>query len=201
MQTDLNKLVESITFHTLSMFWPGFSVHAFAIYDEHDAYLFHHPLHKKNGTHIKRDNQFNGCTVILLEGYPTAIVDVRLYPNEKNLMAILVHELFHIHQHVSGESRAPNEMLGMTYPLSIKNIDLRTRERVELDKALKAKDTALIERHCKNFIELRLTRMNDIEEHVRYENLVETIEDLLGTLNQRHCDIGILVKQRLSHHP
>lgn len=176
MQTDLNKLVESITFQTLSKFWPGFSVHAFAIYDEHDVYLFHHPLHKKNGTHMKRDDQFNGCTVILLEGYPTAIVDVRLYPNENNLMAILVHELFHIHQHVSGENRAPNEILGMTYPLSIKNIDLRTRERVELDKAIKAKDTALTEQHCKNFIELRLTRMNDMEDYVRYENLVETIE-------------------------
>ncbi|WYP26904.1 hypothetical protein NSQ54_01975 [Alkalihalobacillus sp. FSL W8-0930] len=176
MQTDLNKLVEGITFQTLSRFWPGFSVHAFTIYDEHDAYLFHHPLHKRNGTHVKRDDQFNGCTVILFDEHPTAIVDVRLYPNEKNLMAILVHELFHVHQHANAENRFPNEMIGMSYPLSIKNIELRTRERVELDKALKAKDTALTEWHCKNFIELRLTRMNDMEEYVRYENLVEAIE-------------------------
>lgn len=173
----LKRLKEDITVQELSNYWPEFQPYAFAIYDAENVYIYNHPLSSEGEIlYVKRDEQFNGCTTIMYEGVPTAIVDRTLYPNDDELYAILTHEIFHVHQHQQGESRFPNEILGMTYSLKLENMELRMKERNHLYRAVKEVDAKEKYKWIRKFIMIRESRIRLINEYVEYENFTETIE-------------------------
>src|SRR5699024_1975486 len=130
----------------------------------------------KNYQILKRDDRFIGCTLILYLDYPTAIVDLELYRDQASLYSILVHELFHGFQYIKGEKRFADEVMGVTYPLSKENIQLRSQERLYLYRAVLEKDRTKKRQYLATFISLREKRETIIGEYLVYENLTETIE-------------------------
>lgn len=107
MTNYLNRIIQELVEENLENYWPGFEMVAYALYDNCNVYLYNHPKFKGNKQNtyqiLKRDEQFNGCTLILYEEYPTAIVDLQLYGDYESLFSILVHELFHGYQYIKGK--------------------------------------------------------------------------------------------------
>lgn len=175
-----DDLAQDLVIENLNHYWPGFESVAYAPYDKNFVYLFNHPKTikepNKNYQIFKRDDQFNGCTLILYRNYPTAIVDLELYKDYESLYSILVHELFHGFQYIKGEKRLANELLGITYPLSKENVELRNQERANLYSAVLEKDSIKKKQFLTTFIALREKRAAIINDHLLYENLIETIE-------------------------
>ncbi|MDH2360025.1 hypothetical protein [Priestia megaterium] len=176
----LNQIAKDLTNTNLERYWPNFELVAYALYDENSVFLFNHPRYNnippKLYEILKRDEQFVGNTLILFDGYPTAIADMELYDDYEGLFSILVHELFHGNQYVKGEKRFPDETLGITYPLTKENVEIRNRERKNLYNALLETDISKKKKYLKKFIGLREKRAEGIKEHLTYENLIESVE-------------------------
>lgn len=180
MNKYLNKISQDLVNANLDNYWPGFESVAFALYDKSYVYLYNHPRMKKNQQNnyqiLNWDEQFNGCTLILYNDYPTAIVNMELYEDYKSLYSILVHELFHGFQYVKGETRIPNETLGISYPLLKENVELRNQERSNLFNAVLENNVIKKKLHLNTFIALREKRAAKLNQYLLYENLIETIE-------------------------
>ncbi|MEQ6356018.1 peptide ABC transporter permease [Lysinibacillus sp. M3] len=161
-------------------YWSGFDSVAYALYDKSYVYLFNHPRMKKNQQNnyqiLNWDEQFIGCTLILYNDYPTAIVNIELFENYESLYSILVHELFHGFQYVKGETRFANEILGITYPLTKENVELRNQERANLFSAVLENNIIKKKLYLNTFIALREKRAVMFKNNLLYENLIETIE-------------------------
>ncbi|MEC1179576.1 hypothetical protein P9B03_13840 [Metasolibacillus meyeri] len=177
MQNILERILKNLPFKQLEDYWGEFKPVAFAIFDDKEVFLFNHPKCKEE-PYIKlvKTEEFYACTCILFEGVPTAIVDTSLYDSFEVIYSLLVHESFHVFQHLSEESRYPNEIVGFNYPIDFKNIQLRIIERKSLFEAYITTD--LIERRKKinEFITYREKRLELFSDYVEYENLIETIE-------------------------
>ncbi|WP_195694722.1 hypothetical protein [Priestia megaterium] len=176
----LNRIAKDLTNTNLERYWPNFELVAYALYDENSVFLFNHPRYNnippKSYEILKRDEQFLGNTLILFDGYPTAIADMELYDDYEGLFSILVHELFHGNQYVKGEKRFPDETLGITYPLTKENVEIRNRERKNLYNALLETDISKKKQYLNEFIGLRQKRAEGIKEHLTYKNLIESVE-------------------------
>lgn len=88
----------------------------------------------------------------------------------------MIHELFHGNQYIKEEKRFPDEMLGITYPLTKENVEIRNRERKSLYNALLETDISKKKQYLNEFISLREKRAEGIKEHLTYENLIESVE-------------------------
>ncbi len=179
----MNHLIHTISDHMnkdFGKYWPGFSKVAYALYDHEKVYLFNHPAYenKTTPTVIPRNKEeFSGAdTIILYAEHPTAIVNMTNKQNIEEVYAILVHELFHGFQHLQGEQRFPNEVLGMTYPVSKENIELRNKERNYLYKAIFTKDQSQKLTFMRKLIQLREQRKHLLGDAFTYELAVETTE-------------------------
>ncbi|MFJ7513286.1 hypothetical protein ACIQW7_28340 [Peribacillus simplex] len=180
MNKYLNRISQDLVNANLDNYWSGFESVAYALYDKSYVYLFNHPRMKKNQQNnyqiLNWDEQFNGCTLILYNDYPTAIVNIELYEDYKSLYSILVHELFHGFQYVKGETRFANEIMGITYPLSKENVELRNQERTNLFSAVLENNIIKKKLYLNTFIALREKRAAKFNNYLLYENLIETFE-------------------------
>ncbi|MBO1000743.1 hypothetical protein IOC57_23755 [Bacillus sp. SD075] len=180
MNKYLNRISQDLVNANLDNYWSGFESVAYALYDKSYVYLFNHPRMKKNQQNnyqiLNWDEQFNGCTLILYNDYPTAIVNVELYEDYKSLYSILVHELFHGFQYVKGETRFANEIMGITYPLSKESVELRNQERTNLFSAVLENNIIKKKLYLNTFIALREKRAAKFNNYLLYENLIETFE-------------------------
>jgi hypothetical protein len=176
----LEKIAKDLVKENLQRYWTDFELVAYAIFDKNSVYLFNHPKHQDVNPHsykvLSWNEQFVGNTIILYEGYPTAIADIELYNDYEGLYSILVHELFHGYQYIKGEKRFPDEIMGITYPITVENAELRNRERRNLYDALMETDISKKRVFLKEFIELRDKRSEGIKDHLTYENLIESVE-------------------------
>lgn len=171
-----NQIIQDLVESNLVNYWPNFKMVAFALFDDKNVYLFNHPKYNYPYQVVNRNKQFNGCTLILYEEVPTAIVDLDLYMDYESVFSLLVHELFHGYQYLKGEKRFPNEMLGITYPLTKENVQLRNEERVQLYQALLEVDKDKKLQYMNHFVAIRDRRSEMINEYFSYEELIETIE-------------------------
>jgi len=180
MNKYLNRISKDLVNVNFDNYWPGFESVAYALYDKSYVYLFNHPRMEKNQQSnyqiLNWDEQFMGCTLILYNDYPTAIVNIELYENYESLYSILVHELFHGFQYVKGETRFANEILGFTYLLSKENVELRNQERINLYSAVLENNIIEKKQYLNTFIALREKRTAKFNNNLLYENLIETIE-------------------------
>jgi hypothetical protein len=180
MKKYLDRISQDMEEANWEGYWVGFELGAYALYDNSYVYLFNHPNfpNKQLGNYqtLKRNEQFNGCTLILFEGYPTAIVDLELFNDYEGLYSTLVHELFHGFQYSKGEKRFPDEMIGITYPLTKENVEQRNQERFNLFHALMEENAVKKKQYLHSFVALREQRALLIHEHLLYENLIETVE-------------------------
>lgn len=161
-------------------YWPCFKKVAFALYDQETVYLFNHPDYAQETAPVvipRQSEEFNGAdTLILFANYPTAIVNLANHQSREDIYAILVHELFHGFQYLQTEQRFPSEVLGMTYPISKENIELRNRERNYLYRAIFTKDKHGKTELIRKFIQLRERRKRLLGDFFTYELAVETTE-------------------------
>lgn len=171
-----NHIMQELIESNLVNYWPDFKMVAFALFDDKHVYLYNHPKFNHVYQILNRDAQFYGCTLILYEEYPTAIVDLNLYDDYASVFSLLVHELFHGYQYLKGENRFPNEMLGITYPLTKENVQLRNEERVQLYHALLETEKEIRQEYINRFVTIRNKRSEMFGEHFLYEELIETTE-------------------------
>lgn len=148
MKKLIDTVLNNISNERFENYWEGFQTVAFAIFDDKDVFLFNHPKYNEE-RYIKlvKTDEFHACTCILFEEVPTAIVDITLYDSFEVIYSLIVHESFHVFQHLSEESRYPNELLGFNYPIDFNNIQLRILERKRLFEAFSSSD--LFERQKK----------------------------------------------------
>jgi hypothetical protein len=176
----LNRITKDLLKSTIESYWPGFQLVAYALYDQNNVYLFNHPNYQTNTLttyHVLNwNNHFVADTLILFEEYPTAIVNVDNFDNYESLFSVLVHELFHGYQYVKKEARFPNEVLGIMYPTTKENVELRNQERENLYYALMADNSEEKEPFINAFVSLREKRDSKMEEYLTYECLIETVE-------------------------
>ncbi|MGE7879055.1 hypothetical protein [Peribacillus muralis] len=176
----LDRIAEDLVQAKLENYWSGFELVAYALYDKRKVYLFNHPKFSNNPQctyHILSwDIQFTGDTMILYEEYPTAIVNLDSYKDYEDIYSVLIHELFHGYQYIKDEKRFPDEMMGITYPLSQENVELRNQERANLYLAFLEHNIIKKKHYLHTFIALREKRTAKFEEYLTYEKLIETIE-------------------------
>lgn len=177
MQNVLDKILTTLHSERLKNYWNDFHPVPFAIFDDKDVLLFNHPKCKsKPYIKLVKTEQFHACTCILFEDVPTAIVDTTLYNSFEDIYSLLVHESFHVFQHLSGESRYPDEILGFNYPIDFKNIQLRILERKRLFETFVSTDLKEKQQKINEFITIRDKRTELFPDYVEYENSVESIE-------------------------
>ncbi|MEZ7172366.1 hypothetical protein [Sporosarcina sp. OR05] len=179
MHPSVNEIAKVMKNTNLPNYWPGFEPVAYALYNKENVYLFNHPKFpsQKDGyVTLPWTEQFIADTLILFEETPTAIVNIDRYEEFADLYAILIHELFHGYQYIKDEKRFPDEMKGITYPLSPENVELRNAERASLYAALLATDLKEKTEHLQQFIALREQRALLIGDYLHYEYHIETIE-------------------------
>ncbi|GAB3794646.1 hypothetical protein [Virgibacillus kimchii] len=176
---NLDYLHEKIK-QEVNLYWPNFKLVAFALYDKEGVYLYNHPnfsSQNKSYSYLKWNEQFNGADTIILYGdYPTAIVNLDHYKDMESIYSIIIHELFHGFQHLQEETRFPDEMLGMNYPLLKENVELRNRERAYLYNAVISSVKEEKVKNLMSFINLRENRRVYIDRYLDYELSVETVE-------------------------
>jgi hypothetical protein len=179
MPKDLHAFTQHLNKDSLSTFWPDFQTGAYALYTDETVYLFHHPAYPEtmhSFVQLPWSKEFAGNTSILFHDYPTAIVQMDSDSDKYRLYAVLAHELFHGLQYVKGESRSPDEVLGITYPLVTENVELRQQERLHLYKAVTEIDEAERKHHLNQFILYREKRAAVVGPFMKYEQLIETVE-------------------------
>lgn len=170
-------MFQSISTSDVSRYWPDFQLVAYAIYDGKSVCLFNHPAYPEaSSICLPWSEAFVGNTLILFQGHPTAIVQKDSCPDEASLFAVLIHELFHGHQYLKGESRFPDEIKGVTYPLLEDNESRRNRERLHLYHAVMEADQIVRDEHLRQFILQREARAASMGDFIAYELLTETVE-------------------------
>lgn len=173
----LEKYLKAFDLHD---YWVGFKTIPFAIFNDKIVYLFNHPNYTdhtpKSYVVLDKTDDFNGCTLILFEKIPTAIIDISYYDTDELLYSILVHELFHGSQYLNEESRFANELVGATYTNHPENIEIRNQERIALWNALNIQEIYEKEYYTQQFVSFRKSRQEKFPEYVAYENFLETIE-------------------------
>lgn len=179
---ELDKLLNLIDFNQL---WDGFFKTNYALYDNKKFYINDNKdisleLIKKDSCFVgKVDQRFMGNTAISIDNNYVAIWNKKSIPkNMKNtkLASLIIHEMFHCFQLASGEKRFPNELVGINYPITIENINLRMLERrnllgasIENDKEKKIELLTL-------FFNLRNKREKLIGNITEYEKALESTE-------------------------
>lgn len=179
----VNKYMNSIDFSKL---WPGFKKTNFAIYDEESAYFnddydIDIDLSKEGSVFVgKVDNRFAGCTAIKINNHQVAIWDANYISKDmtnKKLTSMIIHEMFHCFQLDNKyEKEFPNEILGMDYPITIENINLRCLERECLFRWISEENKEKKLDLVNKYFTFRQERENLIGDFIKYEKSLESLE-------------------------
>lgn len=167
-----NKL-DAVNFEDL---WPGFKRYSFALYTGERIYLEKEDL--------PWDERFIGNTAILYEGRFMAIWHVEGDGVEASsidvdeLVADMVHEMFHAFQLEQGESRYPNDLVALDYPNNIRNYGLKYAENLLLIQAYKEKKSREQGLLMSKFYSIRSERECIIGKMIEYEYSLETSEGM-----------------------
>lgn len=181
---ELEKALNQINYDDL---WKGFSKTKYAIYD--DKKFFINDAEGIDMELIERDSSFEGKvnerfignTAILLNDNYVAIWNMStVTENIKNekLASLLVHEMFHCFQFANGEKRFPNELLGLDYPITIENINLRTLERQYLLNASLETNKEKKKELITLYFSIRNKRGSLIGSILDYEKAIESVEGI-----------------------
>lgn len=180
---EILKRVHLISFETL---WTQFKPYEFALYDQNRVYF-------QNGDSPVTE-AFMGNTTILYEGRQIAIWHI----SETDLLDLdrltgnLIHEMYHAHQTVCGETRYFSDLVGLTYPMVAKNIALKHQEFTYLIQAHATSDLQEKRSLFRKFVNIRELRYAELGDICNYEKAIETIEgvaeyiglSVMKTLNQ-----------------
>lgn len=166
-----------------SQIWEGFHRYPFALYNDESVWL--------DGEVIPRDNRFLGNTCIEYGGGRIAIWNIGYgVDGDADIFASnLVHEMFHAFQMESGETRFPNDLVTLGYPMDIMNFSVKLEENRLLAAACRGGGQERGRNLLRRFAGLRLYRESIIGGFIDCERLTETVEGMaeyagMSALNQ-----------------
>lgn len=164
------KVYEHICKVDFQTIWNDFHAYPFALYNDEVVYL-------KSQT-IPYEQCFIGNTSIYYEGEQIAIWKVDDYKMEDSelLATNIIHEMFHAYQFEMNESRFPDDLKALDYPIELDNLLLKHTENLTLANALMTKDKKTKLENISSIIALREKRQQIIGEHILYEYSIETVE-------------------------
>ncbi|TAH63539.1 MAG: hypothetical protein EWM50_02320 [Gottschalkiaceae bacterium] len=179
---ELEKFLNSIDYNQL---WDKFTKTKYAIYNDKNFYISDDVgidlnLIKKDSCFVGNvDARFIGNTAISINNNYVAIWNedtITKDTDNAKLASLIIHEMFHCFQLASGEKRFPNELLGIDYPITIENVNLRMLERryllgasIENDKEKRMKLLTL-------YFNIRNKREKLLGSIIEYEKAIESIE-------------------------
>ncbi|XMB66705.1 hypothetical protein RI065_10450 [Mycoplasmatota bacterium zrk1] len=164
-----------LIFNNAKMFlinnWPNYNPSQGCLYEKEGiAYLI-------NGDIITEIDSgklnLHGSTVTNVEGVLTAIVDITEIDNQEEITAVLIHELFHVHQLINWKIISfPNPEFLITYPLIYEN-EIYRQQECELLTGIHKNNNGRLS----HLINLRTHREKIIDtQYMDYENSIETVE-------------------------
>lgn len=178
---ELDKLLATIDFNKL---WDNLIKTKYAIFNDKNFLLNENEgleleVTKDDFCYVGNvDKRFNGNTTITINNHCVAILDEETLSDmdSPKIVSLILHEMFHCFQKASGESRFPNELIGIDYPISIENINLRLLERKYLlDTIVETEGQKKLEL-LGSFFNIRKKRELLIGNLIDYEKAIETIE-------------------------
>lgn len=179
---ELEKLLNQIDYNQL---WDKFTKTKYAIYNDEDFYIndnlgIEMDLVKKDSYFVGNvDERFIGNTAISINDNYVAIWNEDTIfedVNNTKLASLIVHEMFHCFQSAGGEKRFPNELLGIDYPITIENINLRMLERKYLLKATIENDKEKKMELLTLYYGIRNKREKLLGSILEYEKAIESTE-------------------------
>lgn len=179
---ELEKLLNTVDYNKL---WTGFKKTKYAIYNDEKFYINDNSgidinLEKEGSFYVgKTDARFTGNTAISINDNYVAIWNEGTIPEDIDnikLASLIIHEMFHCYQCERGEKRFPNELLGMDYPITVENINMRMLERRYLLEACKEKNKERKKELLTLFYNIREKREKLIGDFIDYEKAVESVE-------------------------
>lgn len=183
LYSEIIILLEHINFDLL---WKGFHIFQFALYNETTVYF--------DTFEVPYDNRFLGNTSIKYEDKQIAIWQVT-DPKQEDpeiLMSKLVHEMFHAFQFEVKESRFPQDLRILDYPIDTRNFGLKYAENNILADAYMESDTSQKRILLSQFISIRKQRKEIIGDMIQCEYLSETAEgiaDYVGTMALKQISV------------
>ena len=172
----VNSILDGVNFNTL---FEGFHKYRFALYSSKEIIL--------DGQVLPPRDDFRGNTAKEYEGEYIAIWNMEFdsVEDEERLAYLLVHEMFHCHQHTNNESRFPSDLDLLDYPEDVDNFTKKYNENRYLADAYEQQDTELF----RNFVSIRKERYEKYPSMVCQEWKAETLEGMaeyigLKALNQ-----------------
>lgn len=169
---ELCKRLEGLAF---SEYWPGFKRYPFALYTAQSVLV--------EGKLVPWDQRFMGNTAIPYENTYLAIWDIEQEWRQgeidlDRLASNLVHEMFHAYQRESGDTRNPNDLELLQYPLDAGNFAGRYEENRRIAAAVLAKEKSDKQKYLAEICCLRKMREDRIGGIIQEEALVETVEGM-----------------------
>lgn len=179
---DLQKLHQEATQRLdrldFGRLWPGFHPFPFALYQGEQMCL--------GGEVLPRDGTLRGNTAVRYEGELTAIWNVDSGETDPDLLtADLVHEMFHALQMEQGETRFPDDLAALDYPLDVVNFSRKLTENRLLCRALRAEGREERRTFLAGFRALREARRKALGPMLDQEFLPETVEGMAEYMGLR----------------
>lgn len=164
------KVNETLNIVSFDEIWKGFTKTNFALYNKKNVFL-------KDGI-IPYDNRFLGNTTIKYEEENLAIwlIENIEEVDYKELVANIVHEMFHSFQISQNESRFPNDIKALSYPSDLENYQLKYNENIMLVNAINSKEKNKKIDILSQIVTSRKLRLNKFGNLIKYEFIIETIE-------------------------
>ena len=161
----VNSILDGVNFNTL---FEGFHKYRFALYSSKEIIL--------DGQVLPPRDDFRGNTAKEYEGEYIAIWNMEFdsVEDEERLAYLLVHEMFHCHQHTNNESRFPSDLDLLDYPEDVDNFTKKYNENRYLTDAYEQQDTELF----RNFVSIRKERYEKYPSMVCQEWKAETLEGM-----------------------
>jgi hypothetical protein len=164
---DVDKIIKSIDFNIL---WKGFHPYPFALYNSKTIWLekeeiLYHP-------------EFCANTCIRFRGELLAIWQITESEEWElvNIAVGVVHEMFHCYQEELGESRYPDDLKILSYPMEERNFRVKLKENRLLAAAMRTQDINTRKKLLTYFKACRQFREELIGGDILQEYKVETIE-------------------------
>jgi hypothetical protein len=170
---EVKKRLVSVKFESL---WPDFHKYTFALYNSEKVYF--------EDKIIATTNRFIGNTSIIFEGEYIAIWNIEEECKDDKqvdidlLAANIVHEMFHAFQSENGETRYPDDIKFLDYPMDYDNMNLKFNENNLLAKASYTSNLEEKSRYLSQFYSIRHKRELIMKDMILAEYLPETVEGM-----------------------
>ncbi len=172
MQILLNSIISALKRLDPHQLYPQFRLVNFALYDATEVVMVN--VQDFSWARIPKTDEFYGNTMISYHGHLLPIVDSKYAHTRRlpELVAMIVHEMFHVFQFSLPTNLMPNEILGITYPPTPSNFAHKLAE----NRALQEICVDMSYDPLRKVIDHQLSRAPDLGEFLAYEHTIETIE-------------------------